>query len=450
MERYLLQNLIQWKENPRRMPLIVRGPRQVGKSYLIEEFGKQFFRQHFTLNFELSPHLKNCFNDLDPVQILNQIELTMGISIINEPSTLLFLDEIQECPQAILALRYFKEKRPDVSIIAAGSLLEFVLEEAEFRMPVGRVQYLYLRPLSFEEYLIARGFSNLVAYLQNVTLVEGIAESVHLRLTSLLREYIIIGGMPAVVSEFLLTQRYQACQDLQEGLLLTYRDDFGKYAKHVSHRYLQVCFERAPSLVGEYFNYSKIDPELRARELKPALQSLVKAGLIHLIYYTSGSGLPLISTQQDQRFKLHFIDVGLMTKASRLPADVLLQENFFALNRGSTMEQFVGQELLAYMKAGEPESLHYWSRDKKGSSAEVDYVVAVDDQIVPIEVKAGSTGRLKSLQVFLGEKKYSLGVKISMDSLSVKNNILCVPAYMIQSLPRLVRNQLTIISKHGG
>ena len=157
MERYLLQNLIQWKENPRHMPLIVRGPRQVGKSYLIEEFGKQFFRQHFTLNFELSPHLKNCFNDLDPVQILNQIELTMGISIINEPSTLLFLDEIQECPQAILALRYFKEDMPELHVIAAGSLLEFALNNEKMRMPVGRVESLFLKPLSFYEYLTALG-----------------------------------------------------------------------------------------------------------------------------------------------------------------------------------------------------------------------------------------------------------------------------------------------------
>lgn len=442
MDRHLLQNLIQWKENPRRMPLIIRGPRQVGKSYLIEEFGKKYFKQHITINFELSPHLKNCFNDLDPIQVLNQIELTLGINITEEPSTLLFLDEIQECPQAILALRYFKEKKPEISVIAAGSLLEFALDKAEFRMPVGRIQYLYLRPLSFEEYLIARGFSQLVSLLQNATLSDPPSDAIHQRLISLLREYIIVGGMPEVVSEFLLTKRFQACQSLQEGLLLTYRDDFGKYAKHSQHRYLQIFFERAPTLVGEDFNFSKIDLNLRARELRPALECLMMAGLIHLIYHTSGSGLPLISTQNDQRFKLHFIDVGLMTKASRLSAEILLQENFFALNRGSTMEQLVGQELLAYTPAEEPGSLNYWSREKSGSSAEVDYIVAVDNHVIPIEVKSGSTGRLKSLQVFLQEKKYPLGVKISMDPLTIRNNILCVPAYMIQSLPRLIRNEI--------
>jgi len=444
MDRYLLQNLIQWKDNPRRKPLIIRGPRQVGKSYLIEEFGKKYFKQHITLNFELNPHLKNCFTDLDPAQVLNQIELTLGVNITQEPSTLLFFDEIQECPQAILALRYFKEKKPEILVIAAGSLLEVALDKAEFRMPVGRVQYLYLRPLSFEEYLIARGFSQLVYFLQKITVADSISEAIHHRLIRLSREYIIVGGMPEVVAEFILTERFQACQALQEGLLLTYRDDFRKYSTHSQHRYLQTVFERAPTLVGEDFNFSKIDPNLRARELRPALECLVMAGLIHLIYHTSGSGLPLISTRNDQRFKLHFIDVGLMTKASRLPADILLQENFFALNRGSTMEQFVGQELLAYTPAEEAGSLDYWSREKTGSSAEVDYIVAVDDYVIPIEVKAGSTGRLKSLHVFLQEKKHPLGVKISMDPLAIKNNILCVPAYMIQSLPRLVRDQMVL------
>jgi predicted AAA+ superfamily ATPase len=440
MRRYLLQNLIEWKANPRRMPLIIRGPRQVGKSYLIENFGKDHFKQLITLNFELSPHLKNCFNDLQPTNILNQIELTLGVNIAEEPSTLLFLDEIQECPQAILALRYFKEKKPEMPVIAAGSLLEFALDNAEFRMPVGRVQYLYLRPLSFEEYLIARGFSKLAIFLQQVTLAEPISFAIHQRLIGLVREYIIVGGMPAVINEFLLTERFQASQALQEGLLLTYRDDFGKYAKHTQQRFLQTLFERSPTLVGENFSFSKIDPNLRARELRPALECLIKAGLIHLVYQTSGSGLPLISTRNDQRFKLNFIDVGLMTKASRLPADILLQDNFFALNRGSTMEQFIGQELLAYTPTDEQGELYYWSRDKKGSSAEVDYLIGVDNDVIPIEVKAGSTGRLKSLQVFLQEKALSLGVKISLDPLAIKNNILCLPAYMIQSLPRLVRN----------
>lgn len=438
MDRYLLQPLIAWKDNPRRKPLIIRGPRQVGKSYLIEEFGKKYFKQQITINFELQPHLKSCFLDPEPDQIINQLELTLATRINEEPSTLLFLDEIQECPEAILALRYFKEKKSALPVIAAGSLLEFALENTAYQMPVGRVQYLYLRPLSFDEYLLARGFTQMVSYLQNITLTDTIPDSVHERLISLLREYIIIGGMPEVVAEFLATNRLQACQTIQESLLLTFRDDFGKYANHTQRRYLQAVFERAPLLVGEHFNFSKIDASLRARELKPALVCLTMAGLIHLIHQTSGSGLPLISTRHDERYKLHFIDVGLMTKTSRIPPEVLLQEDFFALNRGSTMEQLVGQELLAYTPPEEAGALYYWSRDKKNSTAEVDYLIAVDNHVIPIEVKAGATGRLKSIQVFMQEKKSPLGVKISLDKLSLTNNILSLPAYMISSLSRLV------------
>ena len=299
MDRHLLHDLVEWHDNPRRMPLIVRGPRQVGKSYLIADFGQKYFKQQITVNFELNPYLKQCFIDLDPTHIINQIELTLGVNIIDEPSTLLFLDEIQECPQAILALRYFKEKRSDLFVIAAGSLLEFALNTADFRMPVGRIQYLHLRPLSFEEFLIARGFSQLVACLQISTVEDPPSKAIHQRLVELMREYLIIGGMPEVVAEYLFTNRFQPCQLLQEGLLLTFRGDFGKYAKKSQYRYLQTIFDRAPALVGADFSFNKIDPDLRARELKPALDALIMAGLIHLIYHTSGSGLPLLSTRNE-------------------------------------------------------------------------------------------------------------------------------------------------------
>lgn len=441
MQRYLIQSLSEWKNSPSRMPLLLRGPRQVGKSYLVEQFGQQYFKQTISINFELNPSLKTCFNDLNPTQIINQLELILGVHITLDGETLLFLDEIQECPEAIVALRYFKEQKPELPVIAAGSLLEFTLAQADFRMPVGRVQYLYLRPLSFEEYLTARGFSQMVDFLRQASLHEGIPDAVHQQLNALLREYMIIGGMPAVVQEFQSTERFQAAQLLQESLLATYRDDFGKYAKQSQHPYLRTLFERAPGLVGEQFKFSKIDPDLRARELKPALESLVMAGLVHRIHHTAASGLPLSTTKHEEQYKLHFLDVGLMTKATRLPADLLLREDFFSLNRGSMMEELVGQELLAYEPNNQVGELYYWSRKKEKSSsqAEVDYVIAVDDRIVPIEVKAGTTGRLKSLHLFMQEKHAPFGVKVSTQPLSLEKNILNVPAYMLQSLPRLVR-----------
>lgn len=445
MHRYIIQNLIEWLGNPRRMPLLLRGPRQVGKSYIVAQFGQTYFKQVITINFELSPHLKACFNDLDPVKIVSQLEMVLGVHITDDGKTLLFLDEIQECPQAILALRYFKEKKPELPVIAAGSLLEFALAQADFRMPVGRVQYLYLRPFSFEEYLTARGFSQMVDFLRQVSLSEGISEAVHGQLSMLLREYMIIGGMPAAVQEFQLTQRFQAAQSLQESLLATYRDDFGKYAKNAQqHLYLRTLFERAPGLVGESFKFSKIDPDLRVRELKPALEALVMAGLVHRIYHTAASGVPLSTTKHEAQYKLHFIDVGLMVKAAHLSPEMLLHDDFFCLNRGALMEQFVGQELLAYTPNDQAGELYYWGRkqEKVSSQAEVDYVVAIGPHIVPVEVKAGKTGRLKSLQVFMEEKNAPLGVKVSMQPLALEKNILSVPTYMLQSLPRLILQQL--------
>src|SRR3990167_3648366 len=449
MDRYLMHHLVEWKENVRRMPLILRGPRQVGKSHLVEQFGKIHFKQMVTVNFDLSPELKRCFVDFSPTAILNQLELTLGVTIGTYADTLLFLDEIQECPQAIQALRYFKEQLPDLPVIAAGSLLEFVINQADFRMPVGRIQYLYLRPLCFEEYLAARGFEKLAVFLREATIEEGIPEVIHQRLTQLLQEYLIIGGMPAAIVEFMATNRFQMTQAVQAALLATYRNDFGKYAKHTQHRYLQILFAKAPGLVGEHFKFAKVDAELRARELKPALSLLEMAGLVRCIYRTNGAGLPLISTRDELHYKLHFLDVGLMVKAAELPAELLLRQDFFAINRGALMEQFVGQELVAHMPPDELGALYYWSREQKGSQAEVDYVMAANGTLIPIEVKAGRTGRLKSLHLFLQEKKLAYGVKVSLDPLALEGNILSVPAYMLQSLPRLV-GKYSNIPVNGG
>lgn len=442
MDRHLYKKLIEWKKDPERMPLIVRGARQVGKSYLIEKLGKEQFKQIITINFELIPLAKRYFEDLNPAQIINQIELGLGVRIGDDGQTLLFLDEIQECPKAILALRYFKEQKNTVPVIAAGSLLEFTLNAEAFRMPVGRVQYLYLQPLCFEEYIMARGFTQLAVFLQNYTLTMDFPESLHMRLLELMREYMIVGGMPSAVNTFIETGRFQASQNQQQVLLSTYRDDFGKYAKQSQQRYLQTFFEKTPGLVGEKFKFSKIDPELRARELKPALEGLVMAGLIHLVYCTAASGLPLVSTRHDSHFKLLFVDVGLMVKAAQLPAELLLRADFFALNRGAVMEQLVGQELLALTPPEVGAALYCWVREKVSSMAEVDYLLAVDEHIIPIEVKAGSTGRLKSLQVFLQEKSSPLGVKISSASVTFEKNVLSVPVYMVHVLPRLVREQI--------
>jgi len=223
-------------------------------------------------------------------------------------------------------------------------------------------------------------------------------------------------------------------------LLNTYRNDFGKYATHAEHKHLQRLFEKAPGLIAQHFKYTKVDPDLRSRDIKNALALLQQAGLIYPIYTTAASGLPLESVVNEKKFKILFLDVGLAMRASRLDIELLLQEDLLLLNRGAVAEQLVGQELLAYSSPYDDAALYFWCREKKSSQAEVDFVINMHTQIIPIEVKAGTTGRLKSLNMFMDEKQVSLGIHVSQQPLSLTKNILSLPLYLIGELPRFVRD----------
>lgn len=428
------------------MPLLLRGARQVGKSYIIEKFGKEAFEECAVLNFEQNPEYKSCFRSLEPVKIVNAIELVLGRGI-QPGKTLLFLDEIQECPQAITALRYFKEQMPELHVIGAGSLLEFALNEPDFRMPVGRVQFMYLRPLSFGEYLTASDNLKFREYLRSLHIEASIEEVVHKRLLSLVREYIALGGMPAVVSEYLESKSFFQCQEIQTAILTTFRKDFGKYAQRTPHEHLQTIFTKAPGLIGKWLKYSTLDPDVSSTTLKNALKKLCDAGIIMLVCTTSGAGLPLISHMNEKKCKFLFLDIGLVKRACNLDLDLLFKEDLILINDGVLAEQFVGQELLAYMGKEEINTLFSWVREERSSSAEIDYLIAIDSQIVPIEVKARAIGSLRSLKIFLSEKKISLGVRISEAPLSLYENILSIPFYLIEEFPRLVKEAL--YSRHG-
>lgn len=437
MKRDIERQLKDWKDQPNRLPLLIRGPRQVGKTYVVEQFGKEFFENVVLVNFELYPRMKQCFESLDPKEIINKLRLMDDLDI--EPGkTLLFLDEIQECPKAIMSLRYFKEKMPELHVIGAGSLLEFALREEDFRMPVGRVQFVYLGPFSFGEFLGALNHNQLRGYLGKIKLMDQIDPVVHEQLLELLQKYFILGGMPAVLQEYLTAGNLKVCQNIQSGILETYRSDFGKYAKKVQHKYLQRLFESAPRLVGQGFKYVNVDPQVKSRELKQAFDLLVLAGLIHPVYATSASGLPLGFQIREQKFKIIFLDVGLAQNACGLRAEPNFNKGLLQINAGSVAEQFVGQELWAYGDAYTRQNLYFWARDKKGSMAEVDFVINVGPRILPLEVKAGKTGTLKSLQLFLKEKKAPLGIRVSENPLSYYDHVLSVPLYMVEQIPRIV------------
>jgi uncharacterized protein len=437
MKRELFTYLLKWKEAKDRKPLLVRGARQVGKSYLVKEFGEKCFQSFLSINFEQEREYLSCFSTLYPQKIIHAIA-TISRQTIVPGKTLLFLDEIQECPNAIRALRYFKEQMPHLHVIGAGSLLEFVLNDADFRMPVGRVESLYLKPISFKEYLLGAGYAGLYEEMSQATLANPLPLALHEKLLNLLHEYFVVGGMPEVVAGYFNTHDMTQVQVNQATILNTYRNDFGKYASKAKHKYLQTLFDKLPGLVGKHFRYVYVDPNIQSRDIKEAVYMLKEAGVVYPIYVSQASGLPLNTFINKKKFKLLFLDIGLVKVASRLDAVTLFSKDLLLIDQGRLAEQLVGQELLAYQAHYLPSELYYWERAQRTSTAEVDYVIHLNEHILPIEVKSGKTGSLKSLHRFLEEKKAPLGLRFSQQPLRLDEKILSIPIYMISELKRLM------------
>lgn len=442
MQRSAYQYLEKWKDSPIRMPLMLRGARQVGKSYLVEQFGQQNFEDVIIVNFELNKQLATSFESLDPKQICIAISAVFEKQII-PGKTLLFLDEIQECPIAIQALRYFYEKMPQLHVIAAGSLLEFVLSDMDFSMPVGRIEYLYLQPMSFEEFLIALEAHQFLDYIKHYKFGEVIPDAIHKRGLDLVKQYCIVGGMPKVVDTYVKHDDLLLTQQMQDRLLNTYRDDFHKYGKRMNTQLCGVLFDKAPKLIARHFKYTDIDSDKQSKQIKPVLAAMVHAGVYHNIYAVNVQGIPLNGHIIHKKRKLLFIDTALIKRMSRIDAELLMTEDLSLVNQGQITEQFIGQELLAYQPFDIKPELFYWQRDAKSASAEIDYVLQFNDAIVPIEVKSGHSGRLKSLHYFLSQSdKYphisKVGIKISKDTFSFHQNVMSVPFYLVRQIKRLL------------
>lgn len=439
MYRMLTEKLLRWQTASNRMPLILRGARQTGKTHLIEQFAKQHFARATTINFEEMPRFKACFTELNPEGILQQITAITRQELPSGES-LLFLDEIQECPRAIQALRYFKESYPQLHVIAAGSLLEFALNGAEFRMPVGRIEFLHLYPLSFIEFLQALGYEQLLQMIQTIHIGQTIPLALHQQLLELVNLYLFLGGMPAVIQSYLDDQNFLRCQQLQAFLLNTYRNDFGKYASLANQKHCQRLFAKAPALLSKQFKYVDIDPDVQSRSLKAALQLLIQAEILLPVYATQANTLPLNATINEKTFKLLFLDVGLANHANQI--DISLLQNTQLLNRGAITEQFVGQELLVYESSYEDASLYFWKRDQRGATAEVDYIVRFGEEIIPIEVKSGKAGTLRSLRQFVQEHQNKFAIKISQDPFTWNGQLLSLPLYMVSEWQRLIKECL--------
>ena len=428
-------DLRKWVGAKNRKPLLVRGARQVGKTFSIEKLGKECFEYFYKIDFEQEVELREAFNlDLIPERILKDLSSRKRMQIV-PGKTLIFFDEIQACPKALMALRYFYEQMPDLHVIAAGSLLEFILDDANFSFPVGRLQTLYVRPFSFKEFLWFKGETQSLEWIKTVTIESPIGEATHLLLLRLLKEYFILGGMPGVLYK---TDEIEESRIEQRNILEMYSNDFGKYAKYSKQKYLRALFEKAPYLVGEHFKYSKIDPAFDSRELKSAVDLLSRSGLIHRIFHSASSGVPLGSQINEKKFKVLFLDIGLLNSKMNALLDFLIQEDLVMIHSGALAEQFVGQELIVSANPHYSPELFYWEREKKGSDAEIDYVLEIEGKVIPVEVKAGKTGRLKSLRQFMEEKKIPMGIRISQKPLSKEKDILSIPLYMVSEISRLL------------
>lgn len=453
MRRDRTLSLVHWLNSKARKPLIIRGARQVGKTWLIRDLAQSQERRLLELNFEKRPDLESLFSSNDPKEIIINIAASTGSKI--EPSkAILFLDEIQAAPHLLEKLRWFAEDMPELPVIAAGSLLDFTLAKHEFSMPVGRIGYLYLEPLSFEEFLDAVGEHELRTYLESYDWNLNIPAAIHSQLMKAIKEYLVVGGMPAAVSTWTTEKAPDAVTQIHFDLLTTYRDDFAKYSGRLTVDRLEDVMSSVPRQLGKKFVYKDANSEVSTAPLKQALDLLSKARVCHRIVSTSANGLPL-GAEADERFlKVIMLDCGLCGTTLGLSLHQLRSVSEISMiNSGGMAEQLVGQLLRTVTPAYIPPSLYYWQRGKKGAEAEIDYIIQHENQVIPIEVKAGTTGTLKSLHQFMKEKKKLTAVRINSDvprlgpiqvrdslGSSIEYHLLSLPFYLLGQLHRLIKS----------
>jgi predicted AAA+ superfamily ATPase len=421
-----------WKDDLHHKPLLLRGARQVGKSSAVRHLGETF-GIFLEVNFERNPDLKQLFSaSLNPKEICSKLSAIYNLPI-QPGKTLLFFDEIQACLPAIASLRFFYEEYPELHVVAAGSLLEFALQEIP-SFGVGRIRSLYMYPFSFNEFLQAQGLDRLVEEKRKATIEHPMLEPLHKKLIDYLRTFLLVGGMPESVKTWIEKSDYLACRYIQNDILETYFDDFAKYKKRIVPMILQQTLRSVALQSGSKFVYSQVSPDLEPIKIKEALELLSMSGMIMPVTHTAANGVPLGAEVNTKFRKYLFIDTGLLQRLLNLDMDnVLLSSDVNLVNKGTLAEVFVGLELLKYGSCYERQSLYYWLRLEKGAQAEIDYVLSKSDAIIPIEVKAGTKGSMQSLYRFMELKKTKLGIRTSLENFGSIGNIEIYPLYAIEN-----------------
>ena len=457
MQEYIQRNidveLLEWKNNPMRKPLLLRGARQVGKSSAVRHFGKEF-KYFAEVNFERHKAVKTFFQgDIDIRLIAQKIAKYINVPI-EEGETLLFLDEIQECPEAIMALRFFKEDYPGLHVIAAGSLLEFTLQELP-TYGVGRIHTLFMYPMTFDEFLKANDENGLIDMKGQADSRHPLDDAFHEKLVEYFRIYLLVGGMPEAVLAWIKTHDFNQCSRVQEDIILTYDDDFSKYKKRVSPDLLRTTMRGICHQPGEKITFKQISAGYRSSQIREAVRLLTLAGLTTPVVATSGNGIPLDAEANEKNMKILFLDSGLLLTVLQLEGNLaqhLIEQIMTGnpqelVNKGGLVEMVAGLEILRNKPCVQRQRMFYW--EKSGNSiAEIDYLDIFNLKVTPIEIKSGTQGGMKSLWLFMREKHLTEAIRCSFENFgefcytdsqadNAVRHITIVPLYALENLQKI-------------
>ncbi len=424
IERPIDALLLEWKNSAVRKPLLLRGARQVGKSWAVEHLGETF-DYFIEVNFEKRPEMLDVFQKIHDV---HELAATLGM-YYNTPvipdRTLLFLDEIQKSADAIQSLWSFKEDYKELHVVAAGSLLEFALQDLP-SFGVGRIRSLFVYPFSFDEFLVAEGKADWVKAKQEANTEKPLLTPLYNDLVQHFRTFLMVGGMPASVATWVTTHDYSQCQAELDDIQLTYYDDFPKYAKKVDLTLLRNTLQSVVMQIGDKFTYSEVDGGYRADDVKKALKLLCDAGIIKRVSFTSGNGLPLGAEVNDKFRKYIYLDSGLLLRildldfggARQLTERIIAGTSEDLVNKGGLAEMVLGWELVKYNNPRMQHDLFYWENTAEGTRSEVDYIIARDLKVLPIECKAGTSGKMKSMYEFMHQKHLAEAIRCSLENFS--------------------------------
>jgi predicted AAA+ superfamily ATPase len=424
--------LLDWSNEKRRKPLMLRGARQTGKTSAVRNLSKNF-KYFVEINFENKDHAAAQMvfaQHSNPYIICSELSALFDIPIEKE-KTLLFFDEIQSCTDAIASLRYFYEQMPELHVIAAGSLLEFALEEIP-TFGVGRIESMFMYPFSFREFLCAIGHESWTKLVDEATPEKPVPEAIHGKIIEQLKYFLVVGGMPEVVVEFAETHDFLRCQKILNNLLVAFRNDFAKYKKRIPAARINEVFSSVTQQVDGKFVYEHVSQNLNNEQVKKSLELLLMAGLCYQVTHTSSDGIPLGAKINPKYRRIIPFDTGIYQRILHLDiSNILLSNDFDTINKGAVAEIFVGCELKKNASCYSDDELYCWIREKKNTRAEIDFVVQCGETIVPVEVKSGKQGKMQSMWVFLKEKKSNVGIRTSLENFGQYDKIKVFPLYAI-------------------